>query len=83
MGDADLSGYVDDDDLSLLLANWNAGTAWGQGDFNASDNVDDDDLSLLLANWNQGVPPGAPGAIPEPATLLLLIGVLALIRRKK
>ncbi len=81
IGDADLSGYVDDDDLSLLLANWNSGTTWGQGDFNLSGNVNDHDLSLLLANWNAGVP-GAPAAIPEPTALLLLIGGLVFVRRR-
>ena len=83
MGDVNLSGLVDDDDLSLLLANWNAGTTWGTGDLNASGNVDDDDLSLLLANWGAGSSP-APEAIPEPATLsLLTIGAGVLLRRRR
>ena len=81
LGDADLNAYVDDDDLSLLLANWGTGTTWGQGDFDASGSVNDDDLSLLLAHWNEGTPPLDGSAVPEPATLALLaIGGLALIR---
>ncbi len=80
VGDVDRSGYVDDDDLSILLANWGFGTEWGQGDLDGSGTVDDDDLSLLLANWGAGCPPTSQ-AIPEPATLALLaVGGLALIR---
>ena len=83
MGDVNLSTCVDDDDLSLLLANWNIGTTWGTGDLNASGNVDDDDLSLLLANWGTGCSP-APEAVPEPMTVTLLaLGGLALIRRRR
>jgi len=80
MGDADRDSDVDDDDLSLLLANWGSPTAgWGQGEFNGVPPVDDDDLSLLLANWT-----GSLGeAIPEPTTLALLaLGGLALRRRR-
>ena len=95
MGDINLSGFVNDDDLSLLLAHWNhaALDPWGFG--NLSDNdpyggtlglVNDDDLSLLLAHWNHttGVSVPAPmggGAVPEPATMLMLAigGVGALI----
>jgi hypothetical protein len=89
VGDANLNDYVDDDDLSLLLANWNTTdpATWKMGDFNYTTEVDDDDLSLLLANWNQGTPPTgapAPTLTPEPTTLSLLsFGVLAMIRRRK
>lgn len=73
-GDANTSGYVDDDDLSLLLANWNSGTQWAQGDFNGDKMVDDDDLSFLLANWREGIAPlSGGGAVPEPASLTLII----------
>ena len=59
MGDADLSGHVDDDDLSLLLSSWGQDVGWAKGNFNADDIVDDDDLSLLLANWAQEVGPAS------------------------
>ncbi len=86
MGDVNLDGFVDDDDMSLLLANWGTGNEWGLGDFNSDNTVDDDDLSLLLANWNEGSPPPMAGdPVPEPATMLMLGigGVGALLRRKR
>ena len=65
-GDANGTGYVDDDDLSILLTNWNAmGAAWAHGDFTNNQYVDDDDLSWLLTNWNAG--PGSPTAAPGMA----------------
>ena len=83
MGDVNCSGLVDDDDLSLLLANWNIGTTWGTGDLNENGTVNDDDLSLLLANWGAGSA-AAPEAVPEPMTITLLaLGGLALIRRRR
>jgi hypothetical protein len=51
MGDINVDGDVDDDDLSLLLAHWGQDTCWGQGEISGDDVVDDDDLSLLLSHW--------------------------------
>ena len=69
---------VDDDDLSLLLANWGEDTDWAHGEFTETPPINDDDLSLLLANWGDSV------AIPEPATLALLgVGAAVLIRRRR
>ena len=84
MGDADLSGYVDDDDLSLLLAGWRRPGGWGNGDMSGNGYVDDDDLSLMLAHWNDGgMPPAVP--LPEPATIVLLCVAAAplLLRGKR
>jgi len=85
-GDANIDGFVDDDDLSILLANWeqDAGTitTWALGDFTADTDVDDDDLSVLLGNWAGPAPGGAP--MPEPASIALLtLGALTLARRRR
>ncbi|MDY7010794.1 MAG: PEP-CTERM sorting domain-containing protein, partial [Planctomycetota bacterium] len=58
------------------------GDEWREGDFNGSGSVNDSDLNLLLSNWTY--PPSA-SAVPEPATLLLLVsaGTVLLRRRRK
>ncbi len=81
-GDANGDGFVDDDDLSLLLANWRLVADWGHGEFSGTPPVNDDDLSLLLANWT-GIPAQTATA-PEPAVIsLLALGGLALIQRRR
>ena len=86
LGDADLDGDVDDNDLSLLVANWRQDATgdpdggWGRGEFNNIAPIGDDDLSLLLANWTRVV----AAATPEPATLALLaLTAPALWRRRR
>ena len=79
-GDADRDGDVDDGDLSLLLANWNRATHWGNGEFSGAAPVNDTDLSLLLSNWTG--PLGS--AAPEPASaVMMLLGVSVLAGRRR
>jgi len=86
-GDANDSGFVDDDDLAILLSNWEQDpgtvTTWALGDFTDDTDVDDDDLAVLLGNWT-GPPPGG-AAVPEPVSaVLLMIGApLAALRRRR
>ena len=76
IGDANCDGWVDDDDLSLLLANWGQDAGWDNGNFNGDNTVDDDDLSLLLANWT------GSATVPEPASaFVLLTGLVAVTLR--
>ena len=80
VGDANGDRSVDDDDLSLLLANWGQDTDWAHGEFSGVPPVNDDDLSLLLANWT-----GA-AAVPEPASAAVMLTTLvagALRRRSR
>ena len=67
-GDLDTSGKVDDNDLSILLANWHRRGYQQPGDVNGNGLVDNEDLSLLLANWNRSVLPAglaAAGAVEQ------------------
>ncbi len=89
MGDANGDGFVEDSDLSLLLANWHRQPAnWSKGDFNEDGEIDDADLSLLLANWNGSrLAPTAMTTgvtVPEPTTAAILaLGAMALLRRRR
>ncbi len=82
MGDANGDGLIDDNDLSLLLANWGKDTDWAHGEFSGETPVNDNDLSLLLANWTGS---GSAGiVVPEPASLgLLALGALVVLRRRR
>ena len=78
-GDANKDGKVDDNDLSILLTNWNTGTVWTQGNFKGSTTVDDNDLSILLSNWT-----GSGAGVPEPGVLVLLaLGGLGSLWRRR
>jgi probable HAF family extracellular repeat protein len=83
-GDANLDGKVDINDLTIVLAHYNAtGATWSAGDFVGDGRVDINDLTIVLANYNKtmgAAAAGAPSAVPEPCTLALLLaaGLLAL-----
>jgi hypothetical protein len=82
IGDANLDGVVNDDDVTIVGAVYAPGVAnasWANGDFDYNGFVDDDDVTLLGALYNPSAPPipapeagGGVAAVPEPATWLML-----------
>ncbi|MEM6333968.1 MAG: dockerin type I domain-containing protein [Planctomycetota bacterium] len=83
--DANLDGAVDTSDLAILAANFDTSVpGWAQADFNGDGFVDTSDLAILAANFGSGTPALATAAVPEPASLALIIGAApALLRRRR
>jgi hypothetical protein len=77
-GDITGDGFVGLADLNVILANWNQNVPVGdasQGDLAGIGDgfVGVSDLNVVLGNWNASTPPPAVGAVPEPASLWLLV----------
>jgi len=81
LSDINRNGFVDFEDLTILLANWNkpdATASQGNLVFPETSSVDFVDLTFLLADWTGPGPAGSPEAalgaeaVPEPSTMLLL-----------
>ena len=87
-GDANNDGRVNVGDLGILAGKWGQtdffGKSWDTGDFNGDDVVNVGDLGILAGAWGWvGTPAGATN-VPEPATLaLLVLGGLAMLRRRR
>jgi hypothetical protein len=98
LGDSDLNGQVDVNDLGSLASSWQSAGGWVNGDFDYSGSVDVGDLGLLATNWQAGVGNplgpslvdaldalGLPStSVPEPIGLgALLLGVWPLKRPRR
>ena len=90
-GDANCDGKVDGSDVTILAGNWQVGVdgiqraTWDMGDFNGDGKIDGSDVTILAGNWQHGVTTAA-ASVPEPSTIVLLLGALvalATIRRLK
>ena len=88
------NGFVDFDDLTILLSNWNKdGDTPGNFVDATGTPIDFDDLTVLLANWTGPDPDGSAeaalgeAAVPEPSTLVLAmiaaISVCCFRRRRR
>lgn len=75
------NGFVDFEDLTVLLANWNRPVAAEGGNLVDPENtlVNFEDLTVLLAEWTGPGPAGSPEAasaapaVPEPSTFCLAL----------
>jgi hypothetical protein len=87
-GDANLDGLVNDDDVTIVGATYAPGVpqpSWALGDFDYNGFVDDDDVTLLGVFYDPSATPlAAPAAsvaaVPEPASIILLVAGLAGLR---
>jgi hypothetical protein len=84
VGDLDGDGFVGIADLNIVLGAWNQNVppANPAADTSGDGFVGIEDLNTVLGNWNAGTPP-ANVAVPEPASLALLVsGGLVLLKRR-
>jgi hypothetical protein len=72
-GDANYDDHVDDEDASILGANWllQSGATWEMGDFNHDFKVNDKDAAIMAAHWTGSE--GNGGSVPEPGAVVLLV----------
>jgi hypothetical protein len=81
LADLTNNGFVDFQDLTILLANWNKEVTAAEGNLVSADTtpVNFQDLTVLLADWTGPGPAGSPEAalgteaVPEPSSLLLAL----------
>ena len=97
--DVTLDGQVTDADVTVIGANYDGGATtgryWWEGDLTGDGRISDADVTILGALYARGaVSDGGPvglgldsgglGAVPEPATLcLMLLGGMAMLARRR
>ncbi len=76
---ADLSGdgFVDGEDLGILLAYWGETSSANFGELDGVQPVDGADLGILLGAWNPPPTDVQTQAVPEPASVVLLFVALS------
>lgn len=82
VGDVDLDGVVDLEDFDVIRLNFYEGTTREDGDLNFDGLVTEADFRI----WKDAYGAGAPNSVPEPSSLVLLVGaslgVAAYLRRR-
>jgi len=74
--DFDGDGDVDGADFLTWQHNFNSGTLQSKGDADFDGDVDSDDLGQWESQFGGAAPQGSVQTVPEPATLLLGLGLL-------
>ena len=89
-GDVDGNLFVCEEDLSIIINNWGlSGATREQGDLSGNHIVDGPDYTEVLSHWGNGIPPEpselpeAIAAMPEPATVWMMILAGAILARRK
>lgn len=83
MGDIDLNGEVDSEDLGLLLNSFSKFGSWGQGNLNLIDRVDSTDLGLLLNNYGFKSPELVVVPEPDASVFAWLVAFVFAFRKRK
>lgn len=87
IGDSNIDGHVNFDDLLALVRAYGRDGTWVNGDFDGSGRIDFDDLLKLQQHYNSSSFSSdyalAQSIAPEPAAAALLLALPGMIRRRR